>query len=152
MTTVFDNAATRTTPPFRADHVGSFLRPESVKKAPHQAQDGAIKPEALRLVEDEAIRALVEKQKDCELRRSWWHYDLFAGLDGIEKVTTEKSLAFHGVQPKAKKVILTGKVAFSNHPHLRDVAFLQPVSDGAVAKMCIPSPAILHMVLAVRDE
>ena len=61
-------------------------------------------------------------------------------------------LAFHGVQPKAEKVILTGKVDFSNHPHLRDFAFLKSVAGSAIAKMCIPSPAILHMVLAVRDE
>lgn len=156
----FDNATIRTTPPFRADHVGSFLRPEAIKKARQQAQHGLITKEALRSVEDDAIRALVNKQKECgllavtdgELRRSWWHYDFFAGLDGIEKVVAEKSLAFHGIQPRAEKVVLTGKVDFSNHPHLQDFTFLQSVSGDAVAKMCIPSPAILHMVLAFRDE
>ena len=160
MSNPLENAVTRTTPPFRADHVGSFLRPEAVKLARQQAQEGTITLEALRAVEDTAIAALVEQQKACglhvvtdgELRRSWWHYDFFAGLDGIEKVATEKALAFHGVQPKAEKVILTGKVDFGNHPMLADFAFLHSVAGNAVAKMCIPSPAILHMVLAVRDE
>lgn len=156
----FNGAVIRTTPPFRADHVGSFLRPQAVKKVRQQVQTGLITKEALRSVEDEAIRDLVNKQKECgllavtdgELRRSWWHYDFFAGLEGIEKVLAEKPLAFHGIQPRPEKVILTDKVDFSNHPHLRDFAFLQSVSGDAVAKMCIPSPAILHMVLTVRDE
>lgn len=105
----FERAIARNKPPFRADHVGSFLHPEAVKKARQQAQDGVITPEALRSVEDETIRTRVKKQKECgllavtdgELRRSRWHDDFFAGLDGIEKVATEKALAFHGIQPKA---------------------------------------------------
>ena len=160
MNNALNTAGTRTTPPFRADHVGSFLRPESVKLARQQAHDGTITPEALRTVEDAAISALVGQQKACglhvvtdgELRRSWWHYDFFEGLEGIEKVATEQALAFHGVQPKAEKVVLTGKVDFVNHPMLRDFAFLHSVAGNAVVKMCIPSPAILHMVLAVRDS
>ena len=80
-------------PPFRADHVGSFLRPESIKKARKQLLDKEITPDDLRMVENEAIRHLVEKQKQCglkavtdgEFRRSWWHLDFFAGLEGIQK-------------------------------------------------------------------
>lgn len=60
----FDNATIRTTPPFRADHVGSFLRPEAIKKARQQAQHGLITKEALRSVEDDAIRALVINRKN----------------------------------------------------------------------------------------
>ena len=158
--TVSDNSVPRDVPPFRADHVGSFLRPESVRKARLEAQHGLISPEELRAVEDDAIRALVKKEKECglravtdgEFRRSWWHYDFFAGLEGIEKVAAEKPLAFHGVQPRAEKVVLTGRVDFTGrHPHLRDFAFLLANAGGAVPKMCIPSPAILHLVLAVRD-
>ena len=147
-------------PPFRADHVGSFLRPESVKKARKQLQDNEISPENLRMVEDEAIRQLVEKQKQCglkavtdgEFRRSWWHLDFFAGLQGIQKTTTNKGFIFHGVHTKAESVELAGPVGFSNHPMLRDFAFLKSCAGEHTAKMTIPSPAMLHFVLAVRNE
>lgn len=147
-------------PPFRADHVGSFLRPESVKKARKQLQDNEISPENLRMVEDEAIRQLVEKQKQCglkavtdgEFRRSWWHLDFFAGLQGIQKTTTNKGFVFHGVHTKAESVELAGPVGFSNHPMLRDFAFLKSCAGEHTAKMTIPSPAMLHFVLAVRNE
>ena len=147
-------------PPFRADHVGSFLRPESVKKARKQLQDNEITAEDLRIVEDEAIRQLVEKQKQCglkavtdgEFRRSWWHLDFFAGLQGIQKTTTNKGFVFHGVHTKAESVELAGPVGFSNHPMLRDFAFLKSCAGEHTAKMTIPSPAMLHFVLAVRNE
>ena len=147
-------------PPFRADHVGSFLRPESVKKARKQLQDDEITSENLRMVEDEAIRQLVEKQKQCglkavtdgEFRRSWWHLDFFAGLQGIQKTTTSKGFVFHGVHTKAESVELAGPVGFSNHPMLRDFAFLKSCAGEHTAKMTIPSPAMLHFVLAVRNE
>ena len=147
-------------PPFRADHVGSFLRPESVKKARKQLQDDEITAENLRMVEDEAIRQLVEKQKQCglkavtdgEFRRSWWHLDFFAGLQGIQKTTTNKGFVFHGVHTKAESVELAGPVGFSNHPMLRDFAFLKSCAGEHTAKMTIPSPAMLHFVLAVRNE
>lgn len=147
-------------PPFRADHVGSFLRPESVKKARKQLQDNEITVEDLRMVEDEAIRQLVEKQKQCglkavtdgEFRRSWWHLDFFAGLQGIQKTTTNKGFVFHGVHTKAESVELAGPVGFSNHPMLRDFVFLKSCAGEHTAKMTIPSPAMLHFVLAVRNE
>ena len=134
--TVSDNSVPRDVPPFRADHVGSFLRPESVRKARLEAQQGLISPEELRAVEDDAIRALVKKEKECglravtdgEFRRSWWHYDFFAGLEGIEKVAAEKPLAFHGVQPRAEKVVLTGRVDFTGrHPHCVTLPFCWPM-------------------------
>ena len=147
-------------PPFRADHVGSFLRPESIKKARKQLQDKEITPDDLRRVEDEAIRQLVEKQKQCglkavtdgEFRRSWWHLDFFAGLEGIQKTTTSKGFIFHGVHTKAESVELAGPVGFSNHPMLRDFAFLKSCAGEHTAKMTIPSPAMLHFVLAIRNE
>ena len=147
-------------PPFRADHVGSFLRPESIKKARKQLQDKEITPDDLRRVEDEAIRQLVEKQKqsglkavtDGEFRRSWWHLDFFAGLEGIQKTTTSRGFIFHGVHTKAESVELAGPVGFSSHPMLRDFAFLKSCAGNATVKMTIPSPAMLHFVLAIRNE
>lgn len=147
-------------PPFRADHVGSFLRPESIKKARKQLLDKEITPDDLRMVENEAIRHLVEKQKQCglkavtdgEFRRSWWHLDFFAGLDGIQKTSTSKGFVFHGVHTKAESVELAGPVGFSNHPMLHDFAFLKSCAGEHTAKMTIPSPAMLHFVLAIRNE
>ena len=160
MTTENNIASFWNKPPFHADHVGSFLRPQSVKKARKQLQDKEITPDALRMVEDEAIRQLVEKQKQCglkavtdgEFRRSWWHLDFFAGLQGIQKTTTNKGFVFHGVHTKAESVELAGPVGFSNHPMLRDFAFLKSCAGEHVAKMTIPSPAMLHFVLAIRNE
>ncbi|MFT4300329.1 MAG: 5-methyltetrahydropteroyltriglutamate--homocysteine S-methyltransferase [Desulfovibrio sp.] len=157
-----ENSITRSLgkPPFRADHVGSFLRPESVKTARKQLQDKEITPEALRIVEDEAIMQLVEKQKQCglqavtdgEFRRSWWHLDFFAGLQGIQKTVTNKGFVFHGVHTKAESVELAGPVSFFDHPMLRDFAFLKGCAGEHTAKMTIPSPAMLHFVLAIRNE
>ncbi len=160
MTTVRNHAVARTQPPFRADHVGSFLRPESVREARLRAQQGSISPEELRAVEDDAIGTLVETQKQCglravtdgELRRSWWHLDFFAGLDGLVKRQTQKGFVFHGVHTRAESVELGGPVGFSEHPMVRDFAFLQSCAGDHVAKMTIPSPAMLHFVLAVRNE
>ena len=112
------------------------------------------------MVEDEAIRQLVEKQKQCglkavtdgEFRRSWWHLDFFAGLQGIQKTTTNKGFVFHGVHTKAESVELAAPVGFSNHPMLRDFAFLKSCAGEHTAKMTIPSPAMLHFVLAIRNE
>lgn len=102
---------------------------------------------------------MLRKQKDCglkdvtdgEFRRSWWHDDFFAGLNGIEKMAAGKALAFHGL-PRAGKVVLTGRVDFTGHPHLQDFAFLKSLAGhDAVARTCIPAPGILHLALAVRD-
>ena len=173
MSTDFKDAKTRTLPPFRADHVGSFLRPQSVKEARLKVQEKLIGKDELRAVEDKAITELVAKQKaaglrsitDGELRRSWWHLDFLGGLDGVEKVTTDKGLAFHGVQTKAESVVLENRIDFSDHFMLRDFKFLQSLiteqaqkdspgntAPGHIAKMTIPSPAMLHFVLSVRND
>ena len=74
--------------PFRADIVGSFLRPEAIKVARQQLAEGAIDAQQLRQIENDAIRQLVRQQCDCglhvvtdgEFRRAWWHFDFFDGL------------------------------------------------------------------------
>ena len=160
MSKVFESAATRDLPPFRADHVGSFLRPESVKTARLQRQDEKISADDLRAVEDEAIRDLVEKQKACglravtdgEFRRSWWHLDFFAGLEGLNKKTTDKGFVFQGVNTRAESVELAGEIGFGDHPMLDHFAFLRDCAGAHTAKMTIPSPAMLHFVLAIRNE
>lgn len=138
--------------PFRADIVGSFLRPEAIKKAREQFAAGQIDAAALRLVEDEAIRDVVNKQRasglnvvtDGEFRRAWWHFDFFYGLQGVERYEAEQGIQFNGVQTKAHGVRVTGKLGFGDHPVLNDFRFLQSVAGDAVPKMTIPSPSVLH--------
>src|SRR3974390_1686796 len=83
----------RTKPPFRADHVGSLLRPPAIKEARAQFAAGKIDRAALREVEDREIERVIQKQEevglqsvtDGEFRRSWWHLDFLWGLDGVGK-------------------------------------------------------------------
>lgn len=160
MTTEAEKNTARKCPPFHADHVGSFLRPQSLKEARIRAQAGQIHKDELRAIEDGAIIELVSQQKnaglqavtDGELRRSWWHLDFFNGLDGVEKTSTAKGFAFHGVQTKAESVILRDRIDFSEHPMLRDFTFLHGLAGEHTAKMTIPSPAMLHFVLAIRNK
>ncbi len=81
----------RSTPPFRADHVGSLLRPPALKEARAKYERQEISADALRAVEDREIEKAIKKQEevglklatDGEFRRSWWHFDFFRGLDGV---------------------------------------------------------------------
>ncbi|ADU68227.1 cobalamin-independent methionine synthase II family protein [Pantoea sp. At-9b] len=143
----------RVTAPFRADTVGSFLRPAAIKQAREQFAKGEIDAAALRQVEDEAIRHVVEQQRanglhvvtDGEFRRAWWHFDFFDGLIGVERYEADQGIQFNGVQTKARGVKVTGKVAFNpNHPMLEHFRFLQSIAGDAVPKMTIPSPSVLH--------
>ncbi|MEI2603768.1 cobalamin-independent methionine synthase II family protein [Erwinia aphidicola] len=137
---------------YRAEVVGSFLRPAAIKQARKQFEAGEIDAAALRSVEDEAIRQVVAQQRasglqvvtDGEFRRAWWHFDFFDGLDGVERYEAEQGIQFNGVQTKARGVKVTGKLGFSNHPMLEDFRFLKSISGDAVAKMTIPSPSVLH--------
>src|SRR5690348_6023233 len=101
----------RTKPPFRADHVGSFLRPARLKDARAQHEKGAITADALRKIEDEAIAEVVRKQEECglklatdgEFRRSFWHFDFLGLLTGAELYETE-GIQFAGVKTKGVSV------------------------------------------------
>ena len=99
----------RTKPPFRADHVGSFLRPAALKEARAKRDKGAITPAELKAVENREIEKIIKKQEevglklatDGEFRRSWWHFDFFGMLDGVEVYDTDHGIQFQGVQTKA---------------------------------------------------
>ncbi|WP_428945391.1 cobalamin-independent methionine synthase II family protein [Pantoea sp. FN060301] len=142
----------RDTAQYRAEVVGSFLRPTAIKEARERFQAGEIEPEALRRIEDEAIRDVVAHQRasglhivtDGEFRRAWWHFDFFDGLQGVERYEAEQGIQFNGVQTKAHSVRVTGKLGFGNHPMLEDFRYLQSISGDAMAKMTIPSPSVLH--------
>src|SRR5262245_37663254 len=95
----------RKKPPFRADHVGSLLRPAALKKAREQRAKGEIAAAQLKEIEDREIERVLKKQEevglqsitDGEFRRSWWHLDFLWGLDGIEKHVMDTGIAFTGV-------------------------------------------------------
>ena len=143
-----------TTAPFRADHVGSFLRSAELKAARAKREAGEITAEQLKAIEDRDIKALIAKQAevglklatDGELRRKWWHYDFYFGLDGIERYQLKNDLGFHGAQAIADGIRVAGKIDFSTHPFLDHFKFLR-ANTKAVAKMTIPSPTVLHFRL-----
>lgn len=138
--------------PFRADVVGSFLRPDAIKQARQQFAQGEISADQLRQIENEEICQVVEQQCACglhvvtdgEFRRAWWHFDFFAGLEGVELFEAEQGIQFNGVQTKAHGVRVTGKVSFKDHPMLEDFRYLKSISGDAQPKMTIPSPSVLH--------
>ncbi|KAA8996182.1 cobalamin-independent methionine synthase II family protein [Affinibrenneria salicis] len=140
-------------PPFRADVVGSLLRPAAIKQARAQLQAGEIDAARLRDIEDREILRAVELQRaaglqvvtDGEFRRSWWHFDFFEGLDGVEGYEGGHGIQFNGVQTRSRGIKVTGKVGFNpQHPMLEDFRYLQRIAGDATAKMTIPSPAVLH--------
>ena len=142
----------RTTPPFRADVVGSFLRPAAIKEARKQFQAGEIDAAQVRAVEDTEIRRVVDLQReaglqvvtDGEFRRAWWHFDFFEGLEGVEGYDAVQGIQFNGVQTKARSIKVVSKLGFGSHPMLEDFRFLKSISGSAVPKMTIPSPSVMH--------
>lgn len=140
-------------PPYRADIVGSFLRPEALKSARADFAEGRIDAAALREVEDRQIADLVGKQADSglalatdgEFRRSWWHFDFFDGLEGVSIVDTDHGLPFQGVQTRQKAVQVNGRIGFGEHPHVEHLRSLLPLAEaaGVQSKATIPSPTVL---------
>ncbi len=122
----------RTKPPFRADHVGSLLRPAALKQAREQRAKGEIDAAALKAVEDREIERVIKKQEevglqsitDGEFRRSWWHLDFLWGLDGVEKHVMDAGIAFAGVTTRNEGVKVTGKLGFSGHPMIEHFKFV----------------------------
>lgn len=136
--------------PFRYDYVGSFLRPETIKKARADFKEGKITAEDLRKIENEEITKLVEKQKkagyhvitDGEFRRSYWHLDFMWGLNGMKEIELDHGYFFHGEETTHGSVEVTGKISGENHPFVEDYKFVKQFEDeNTVAKQTIPAPA-----------
>ena len=144
----------RTRPPFRADHVGSILRTAPVKDARAKREKGAINATQLKEVEDREIEKIIRKQEeiglklatDGEFRRSWWHFDFFGMLDGVEIYELDHGIQFQGMQTKPRSIKITGKIGFSNHPMLEHFKFLKAHTK-VMPKMTIPSPGVMHFRL-----
>ena len=148
----------RTTPPFRADHVGSFLRPKFLLDARERRARGEIAPEQLRAVEDKAITEIVEFQQDVglqsitdgEFRRTYFHIDFLEKLGGVKTnipVTIIKPDGSEELAPPVMRVI--GKVEHHTDIQRADFEFLKgQVSalggKGLTPKVTIPSPTMLH--------
>jgi 5-methyltetrahydropteroyltriglutamate--homocysteine methyltransferase len=150
--------STRERPPFRADHVGSLLRPERLHKARAEFKAGQIDRAALREVEDECIRDVIALQRDAglqtvtdgELRRTSWHMDFIYSLGGITQVAGE-SLHVHfrdesgeyDYAPPAMQV--SGRVTLPETIFADAFTFLRDnAQDGQTPKLTIPSPSMVH--------
>ena len=150
------------TPPYRADHVGSLLRPAAVKEARKKFyEDKSISAEELKDVEDAAVTDVVKMQQniglkvvtDGELRRSFWHYDFMGGLDGLdlEERQGEKGLQFHGANVRPVFPAITGKLDFpDDHPMLDHFKYVASVAK-VTPKISIPGPSCCHFRTAKAD-
>lgn len=142
----------RTTPPFRADMVGSLLRTPALKDARHRHHQGEVSDEALKAIEDREIRALIKRQEeiglravtDGEFRRAYWHFDFLEHLDGVTSVEADSGMNFKGGLGITKALRITGKVGFpGQHPMIDHFRFVRDQTD-RVPKMTIPGPSMLH--------
>ncbi len=153
---------TITKAPFKADHVGSLLRPESLKNARQKFKEGDITAEQLRTVETAEIKRIVDKQievglelvTDGEFRRTWWHLDFLEHLNGFEGYVPEQGYVFAGVETERYNVRNNGKISFNpEHPFIQDfVEFNEIVNERAVAKQTIPSPNQLFHPNIINTE
>ncbi len=138
-------------PPFRADQVGSLLRPKELAEARKAFKRGAISAARLAELENIHIKDAIQKQEsiglqaisDGEFRRDWWHLDFMAQLDGVASVANPGP-KFGGTEEQPPIPSVTGKVGCSKPIMVQDFVFLKQNTSGT-AKFTIPSPAMLHL-------
>ena len=144
--------------PFRYDYVGSFLRPESVKEAKKQFEEGKISKDQLDTVINDAIRDVVAKQKaagyhvitDGEFRRTYWHLDFMWGFEGVAHKQSGSGVPFHAELAAVEDTYLVGKVKAKAHPFVEYFKFLKQFEDeNTVAKYTIPAPAQMFQQMIV---
>jgi 5-methyltetrahydropteroyltriglutamate--homocysteine methyltransferase len=146
----------RTTPPFRADHVGSLLRPRDLLQARDESASGKISADELRAIEDDAIRDVVRMQADIglqtatdgEFRRTSWHMDFIYRLQGVSRTDEKIEVHFHNASGDldftSAALKVGGKIDISEPIFGEDFRFLQSVVSGATPKLTIPSPSMVH--------
>ena len=146
----------RTSPPFRADHVGSLLRPATVLRARQDHADGRLSAEALRAVEDEAIESVVRMQEDVglqaatdgEFRRASWHMDYIYRLGGIRPADEKLQVEFRNeggtLSFDTAALAIDGRIALTEVIFARDFQFLRDATRATIPKLTIPSPSMVH--------
>jgi 5-methyltetrahydropteroyltriglutamate--homocysteine methyltransferase len=143
---------TRTKPPYRAEHVGSLLRPPALKQARARREKGELSADALREIEDREIEAAIRRQEaiglktvtDGEYRRAFWNYDFLGRIDGVEAYLGERKIKFQGANPRPMMLRVIGKLGgYTPHPMIAHFQFVQAHAK-ATPKMTIPSPSSLH--------
>ncbi len=144
----------RSKPPFRADHVGSLLRPAALKEAREKRQKGELSAQGLTEIEDREIAAVIRKQEevglqsitDGEYRRISWNYDFLERLDNVESYVGERKIKFAATGPQPRPILLrvTGKLGgYKPHPMIEHFKFLK-AHTRRTPKLTIPSPSSLH--------
>jgi len=146
----------RTSPPFRADHVGSLLRPAGLLADREAFAAGRIPAGQLRAAEDEAIAGVVKMQEevglqaatDGEFRRASWHMDFIYQLGGISKAPGNLAVKFHNAQGDIEftpaAMVVDGKVRLAHPIFADDFQYLRSVVTSSVPKLTIPSPNMVH--------
>lgn len=148
---------------FKFDIVGSFLRPKRLKEARREFAVGEITKEELQRVEDQAIKELIEKQKeiglnvitDGEFRRSSWHLDFIWAFEGVSHEKTKTGIPFQGEPAMIDDTFLTGKIDVKDHPFVKHFKFVKMFEDeNTVARQTIPSPAqfLFQMIMPTNIE
>src|SRR5437868_4352656 len=136
-------------PPFRADHVGSLLRPQELHEARAKNRKGELSDAKLKEIQDKDIREVVKLQEsvgiqavtDGEFRRDWWHIDFIHGFDGVD-LTQNKFATFHGTGEQPPLFKVTGKIRRSKPSMLDHFKFLKSVVKKGTPKFTMPSPAM----------
>jgi methionine synthase II (cobalamin-independent) len=140
-------------PPFRADQVGSLLRPAALAQLRARYKRGEVDKPALRAAEDDAVREVVRRQEaiglqavtDGELRRDWWHLDFLSRLEGVTLKHNEgEKFRIAGQSEQPPIATVSGRIACARPIMVEDFAFLASATT-AVPKMTIPSPSMLHL-------
>ena len=141
----------RTEPPFRADHVGSLLRPDPLKAVRAKAAKGIISRDALREEENRYIRDVVALQEeiglqgitDGEYRRTWWHFDFLSGFDGFELGKPLDKGTFKGSDEQPPRAMITDKLVRNNPVMIDHFTYLNELTD-RTAKFTVPGPSMAH--------
>ena len=153
------------TAPYRADHVGSLLRPDSVHEARIRYRADDIGPggfttcDELKAVENEAIKEAVAMQEsvglkavtDGEFRRAFWHFDFIGALTGLELEERDEGVQFHGINLRPIFPTIKGKIDFpDDHPMLDHFRYLASVAR-VQPKISIPGPSAVHFRTKPED-
>ena len=149
--------APRTRPPFRADHVGSLLRPKALLQARKDHEEGRLDAAELEQLEDEAIADVVKMQRevglksatDGEFRRASWHMDFIYSIDGISKAPGNMAVQFHNadgdIEFTPAALHIDGKLGVSETIFADHFSYLRSqAADGQTPKLTIPSPSMVH--------